>query len=132
MIDPGIKGNIQLMFRAKDFEGMWFNLKNWYEQLGFADAITDQERIDEYTWIVQQLRKYMFSKQDDVLACDSVEEMIEVVDSMIGNAQEYGADRRHVVYNFVRDHWLYELRNHLGNWMIELSGYIEDKEDEDE
>lgn len=132
MVDANVKNSVLLMFRANDFEAMWYMLKDQYKNLGFTDQMTDQQRVDEYKWIVQQLRKYMFSKQDGILDCDSVEDMVACVDKLIGTADEYGEDRKHVVYNFVRDHWLYELRNHLSNMLIEMYTIEEDKEDEDE
>lgn len=130
MVDPGIKNSVLLMFRAKDFEGMWFTLKSMYSDLGFTDDITDQQRIDEYKWIVQQLRKYMFSKQDEILACDNLTEMVAKVDDLIGKADEYGDERKKVVYNFLRDHWLYELRNHLSNMIMDIMPDYDEEEEE--
>lgn len=112
MVDEALKQQVLLMFRARDFESMWFICKATYESLGFNDA-TDQQKIDEYKWIVQQLRKFMFSKQDAIIGCKDLDTMIEAVDGLIADAAEYGDERKVVVYNFMRDRWLYELRNHL-------------------
>ena len=128
MVDQVLKDQILLMFRARDFEGMWFIIKNQYDELGFTDPMTDQQKIDEYKWIVQQLRKFMFTKQDDVLSCDSLESMVACVEKMIGNAEEYGDERKKVVYNFMRDHWLYELKDHLTMLLYELQEEVEEAE----
>ena len=128
MVDQLLKDQILLMFRARDFEGMWFIIKNQYDELGFTDPMTDQQKIDEYKWIVQQLRKFMFTKQDDVLSCDSLESMVACVEKMIGNAEEYGDERKKVVYNFMRDHWLYELKDHLTMLLYELQEEVEEAE----
>ncbi len=130
MMDPGIRNQLTLLFRAKDFERMWFLLNDQYKALGFTDPLTDVERISEYKWIVQQLRKYMFSKQDIILGCDSVDGMIEVVDNLIGSSAEYGDDRKKIVYNFMRDHWLFEVRNVLEELAYELRDDDEFEEDE--
>lgn len=119
-----------LMFQARDFETMWYAIKDEYTDLGFTDVIPDQERVNEYKWITQQLRKYMFTKQDRILECDSVVDMVAMVDQLIGNADEYGDERKKVVYNFMRDHWLYELRNHLVDLVEELNRQEEDEEGE--
>ena len=119
--------SIELLFRAADFESMWNALNNMYQYLGFTDKISDQQRIDEYKWIVQQLRKYMFTKQDSVMSKDTVEEMIDVVVGLIGKADEYGRERKDVVYNFMRDHWLYEVRDTLMSMLVDV-----DEEEEDE
>lgn len=113
MVDEQRANDIMLMFQARDFETMWYAIMAEYKELGFTDDIPDHEMIEEYTWITQQLRKYMFSKQDEILGCDSLEDMVAMVDSLIGKAGEYGDERKKVVYNFMRDHWLYEVRNHL-------------------
>lgn len=130
MVDETIKQRVELMFQARDFESMWFAITDEYRDLGFTDSIADQDRIDEYTWITQQLRKYMFSKQDEILGCESLGDMIALIDVYIGKAGEYGEDRKKVVYNFMRDHWLYEIRNHLVNLIIEIS--MQDENDDGE
>ena len=118
------------MFQARDFETMWYAIKDEYKDLGFVDSIDDKTRIDEYTWITQQLRKYMFSKQDEIMGCDSLEDMVAKIDSLIGKAGEYGDERKKVVYNFMRDHWLYEVRNYLVDLIASIS--IDEEETEDE
>lgn len=130
MVESSLKNQILLMFRAKDFHGMWFIIKQNYEELGFSDPMTDQQKIDEYKWIVQQLRKYMFSKQDEIMACESIEDMIDFVDMLIGKADEYAEERKKIVYNFIRDGWLYELRNYLSMLLYEAQDGQEAKEDE--
>lgn len=130
MVDEQVKQMIMLMFQARDFETMWYAIKDEYTELGFTDVIPDQERVNEYKWITQQLRKYMFTKQDRILECDSVVDMVAMVDQLIGNADEYGDERKKVVYNFMRDHWLYELRNHLVDLVAELNRQEEDEEGE--
>lgn len=131
MVDETLKQQVLLMFRARDFESMWFICKATYENLGFKDA-TDQQKIDEYKWIVQQLRKYMFSKQEPIMSCKDLEAMINEVDVLISKASEYGDERKVIVYNFMRDHWLFELRNYLVQLWQEASIADEYEEDEEE
>ena len=105
------------IFSAPDFEGMWMECRAMYENLGFRDNITDAEMILEFKYISQQLRKYIFSKQDEILSKDSYQDMLEVVEGLIGRAKEYGDSRREIVYNFMRDHWLLSLHNILSMLM---------------
>lgn len=132
MVDDKLKQRVELMFQARDFESMWFAISDEYRDLGFNGPMSDQDKIDEYTWITQQLRKYMFSKQDEILGCDSLEDMIAMIDAFIGKASEYGDDRKKVVYNFMRDHWLYEIRNHLVNLIMEINLQNESDDEEEE
>lgn len=119
MIDNNTRDEIEVaLFRMKDFEGMWLELKNMYEYLGFTDELTDEQRISEFKWITQQLRKYISTKQDKVLSCETIEDMVAVVENYIANAEEYGSTRPMVVYNFMRDHWLYEVHDGLVNFFM--------------
>lgn len=118
MVDEKTK---QLMtdgiFSVPDFEGIWMECKGLYENLGFRDNITDMEMISEFKYISQQLRKYIFSKQDEILSQNTYREMLEIVDNLIAKAKEYGDSRREIAYNFMRDHWLLSLHNILSMLM---------------
>ena len=99
------------LFRSPDFENVWMECKQMYENLGFHDNISDEEMIAEFKYIAQQLRKYIFTKQGEILKHATYGDMIGEIDNLIGKAPEYDDDRRGIVYNFMRDHWLYEIRN---------------------
>ena len=117
---------IQAFFQDEAFEQTWGEIKQEYEYLGFRDSITDETMISEFKYIAQQLRKYKFSKQDQVLANDSFEDMAREVENLIGKASEYGNSRAEIVYNFLRDHWLIGMYNTLMR-----AAQMEDEEDED-
>lgn len=105
------------LFRSPDFENVWMECKNMYENLGFRDNISDEEMIAEYKYIAQQLRKYIFTKQGEILRHSTYDEMLQEVDNLIGKAPEYEVTRPGIVYNFIRDHWLYDIRNVFVNLM---------------
>jgi hypothetical protein len=131
MVDEALKQQVMLMFRARDFESMWFICKTTYENLGFEDA-SDQQKIDEFKWIVQQLRKYMFSKQDAIIGCKDIDTMISAVDGLIADAAEYGDERKVIAYNFMRDHWLFELRNYLVQlWQESMMPEVPEEDEEE-
>lgn len=104
---------IDVFFRDEDFEQTWMECKQEYETLGFRDNIADDDMIAEFKYIAQQLRKYKFSKQNQVVNHDSAEEMLAEVERLIGSATEYGDTRSQIVYNFMRDHWLINMYNAL-------------------
>ena len=116
----------QAFFQDPGFEQTWMDMKQEYETLGFRDKITDDEIIAEFKYIAQQLRKYKFSKQDQILSHDSIDEMIDEIRELIGKAPEYGDTRKEIVYNFLRDHWLINMHNALVQ-VIQMT----DEEDED-
>lgn len=116
----------QAFFQDEAFEQTWIEMKQEYETLGFRDKLTDEELIAEFKYIAQQLRKYKFSKQDQILNHDSVEEMVAEIGELIGRAPEYGNSRKEIVYNFMRDHWLVNMHNTLYRAVM-----MNDEEDED-
>lgn len=120
---------IKEFFHAKGFKDMWPDIKMKYENLGFhIDQMGDDEIIEEFTDICQQLRKYMFSKQDQIISKDTYGEMADVAEELIGKAQEYAKDRKMVVYYFMRDEWLEHMCMML-RYAHNLSEVIEEDED---
>ena len=127
-MDPDVKKMIvDALFQDPGFEDTWVELKNEYEMLGFKDEISDVTMISEFKYIAQQLRKYKFSKQDQILKHDSFADMVKEVESLIAKADEYADDRKGIVYNFMRDHWLLEVYNTLARAVM----FQEDEEEED-
>lgn len=123
------KQRLELAFQPRNFQAMWFTLNEKYKSLDFKDSIADSVRIQEYKYIVQQLRKYMAKCKDDILYdCDNPEEMVEKIGYLLGNGAEYGNERKEIVYNFVRDDWLIEINNYILDYIYE--NMIIEEEDE--
>lgn len=120
---------IQMFFQDESFEVTWMELKQEYETLGFRDPLTDEEMIREFKDIKQNLRKYKFSHQEQILKHDTIEEMANEVERLIGIAAEYSDSRKGIVYNFMRDHWLFNLYNTLIE-ILRINNVGEEDEDE--
>lgn len=116
---------IEAFFQDEAFEATWMEMKQEYETLGFHDEITDEEMISEFKYIAQQLRKYKFSKQDQIISHDTLDDMAAEVEMLIGKAPEYGDNRKEIVYNFMRDHWLINMYN----TMMRASQMMEEDDD---
>lgn len=128
MVDQNLKELIANgLFAVADFEQAWYELNQLYSDLGFSDQLTDEQRIAEYKWITQQLRKYMGTKEQAVLSCDSIQDMAATVEDMISKQREYGDTRQEVAYNFVRDHWLASVHSVLSQMAV---SEIDEEEDE--
>ena len=130
MVDDQIKEMLaNTLFKSPDFETVWTECKMLYENLGFRNY-NDEDMIEEFTYVAQQLRKYVFTKQSDILSHDTYEDMLAEVDNLIGKATEYGSNRQNVAYNFLRDHWLYTIRNMFMN-IVDANDEVPYKEDYD-
>lgn len=113
------------LFKSPDFEAVWAECLSIYKNLGFNDY-GDEDMIAEFTYVAQQLRKYVFTKQDVILNHGSYDDMLAEIDNLIGKAAEYGGSRKEIAYNFLRDHWLYAIRNLFVNLIEANDGYEED------
>lgn len=118
---------INAFFQDDSFEQTWMEMKAEYEALGFNDEISDEQMIAEFKYIAQQLRKYKFSKQDQIVGHDTLQEMADEVESLIGKAPEYGDKRPEIVYNFMRDHWLVNMYNSMAQAILSLNEEGEDE-----
>lgn len=97
-------------FKTHDLITIWPFITQYREMLKFTDVIPDNEMIKENLWILQQYRKYIFSKQDQILSYgDDLQGMWAEVVSLQESAPEKAEDRKHLLYNVLRDQWLAEL-----------------------
>ena len=115
------------LFSSGTFEQIWTDLNQIYEQLGFQDKISDEQKIKEYKYIAQQFRKYIGSKKSEVLGCESIEDMCGVMENLILNQREYGDIRADIAYNVLRDHWLAGVYNVLTQMAVQDNGEEEDE-----
>ena len=118
------KEDLLPLFQMNSFANMWIVINNKYNLMEFKDNISDEQRISEYKWITQQLRKYISKQQNVVLKHDTLKEMLNEIEALISKAEEYGDSRREIVYNIMRDEWLIELYH-----IIELN--IDDNEEDE-
>ena len=106
-------------FRMLDFRSMWDVIYNEYEVKHLGSSMSDDERIPEFQYITQQLRKYISNHQDQVLDHGAdFDGMLQEIESLLGNAAEYAKERKELVYNFLRDQWLIELHDGIV-WLME-------------
>ena len=118
------------LFQMKDFDQMYDVIHSEYKTKELGKNLSDEDRIAEYQWITQQLRKYMSSKQNQILDHGSdLDGMLAEVANLIGAASEYNSTRQGLIYNFLRDSWLLEVWNGI-SYLIEQvneseAGYAE-------
>ena len=101
-------------FEMKAFSEMFTIIGRYYDQYGLGKDMTDDEKILEYQYVNEQLRKFAFRNQDRILDHGAdVKGMLEEVKTMIETASEYANTRKLLMYNFMRDVWLIEIHNIL-------------------
>ena len=119
---------LESLFVTRDLRSMWDVIYNEYESKHLGECIGDDEMIAEYTYITQQLRKYVSSHQDQIMDHGAdFDAMLAEVENLLNTAGEYAKERKELVYSFLRDQWLIEIYNGIV-WLMENSG--EDEEEE--
>lgn len=103
---------IKAEFRTPDLMTYWPELLRRYKEMGFTDPLTDAQRIDEFIYIVEQIRKFVFTKEKTILSYShDLNKMLDVVDDLIAKSKEKSPERKTLVYYAIRDEWLLHLRN---------------------
>lgn len=122
-------GVVNYLCELKSFEFMWANIDGYYQNM-FHDDISDEQRIDEYKYIVQQLNKYISKRKEELIKLDSMEDMAGQVIVWLGESSQYGGSRKELVYNFLRDAWLREVLSALSTMLEQVEEQDEEWEDE--
>lgn len=113
---------IESMFALRDFRSMYEIIHNTYKSLELGLELFDDERIAEYSYITQQLRKFISAHYDPIMKCGSnLDAMKATVQTWLDNSTEYGSERKQLVYNFLRDQWITEVYTAIDYLMDEHS-----------
>jgi len=109
---------------------MWPQISMRYKYFEFSDDITDEQRYDEYIWVVEQYRKFVGSKKAQVMS------WVEDLEKIAANAEQWLADgsekittakgesiRPRLVYVAMRNDWLIQLLHVTKYLMEEDDGY---------
>lgn len=118
---------INSLFELKRFDALWNVIDSYYTRM-FRDDITDVERIAEYTYITQQLNKYISKRKEILISYENIEDMMGQLVVWLGEAQQYASERRELVYGFLRDSWTWEVLSALGD----IAEGMENEEPEEE
>ena len=107
------------LFMMNSFSTTWATIDKVYQEHRVGEKMEDDERIAEYSYINQQLRKYISSAETIVRGCGSdVQRMRKEIENMISTAAEYADTRKQLMYNFTRDIWLLDLYSAI-MWIID-------------
>lgn len=101
---------IERAFQVPGFVELWPYIQSKYQEMGFKDHLTDREMIQEYKYISEQYRKFIFKRQDAIMAiADNPELVMDLVSDQISKLTESPTERKQLVYSAIRDEWLVSL-----------------------
>lgn len=112
MVSEDSLANIKDCFREIPLLGYWAAIQATYNNMGFSDPMSDSQLIGEYSYISEQMHKFVSKKYTEIMRYqDNLEAMIDCVDEIIDRLEDTSNDRRTLVYYMLRDDWLAQLRN---------------------
>lgn len=101
------RNTLENQFTLVDFVSMWPIIDEVYKRLGLGELLSDDERIAEYKYINEQLRKFVFKQREPVMSHGGdLDGMLNEVTELAGRIQEYGDERKKLVYGALRDQWV--------------------------
>lgn len=112
MVTEDSLANIKDCFREIPLLGYWPAIQATYKSMGFSDPMSDSQVIDEYSYISEQMHKFVSKKYTEIMKYqDDLEAMVDYVNEIISRLDETSKDRKMLVYYMLRDDWLIQLRN---------------------
>lgn len=128
---------IEEPFKVPDLATLWSRILGIHKEMGFSIPLTDKERgtplsdndmIEEFQWIYGQYKKYIGTKRSVLLAMKGdLQKMLANISDMIAKQSETPADRPTIVYQTLRNQWLFDTWNHVA-WIIENNTRDEDED----
>ena len=112
MASPDDIANIRNCFQEIPLLGYWSVIRQIYDNMGFTDPMTDSQRIEEYSYISEQMHKFVSKKYNEIMQYeDDLVTMSEKVSDILDKVEENSRDRKTLVYYMLRDDWLIQLYN---------------------
>ena len=93
--------------RHIDVVASWESLCDTYDTLRFTDRLSDDERLEEFKWIVQQMNVFLTKVRSKLLSCRDMEAMEEVLGmSFTPSGRMDLSTRRSLVYQKLKQQWV--------------------------
>lgn len=115
------------MFDDSQFVNYWHTIDNAYKELGLGDGLSDEDRIKEYVYITQQLRKFVSTHKDQILQHGkNYVLMIAEIDKLNSSLPEWDESRQATVYCVIRNAFLQAWANTIYQVVETLSDVEEE------
>ena len=93
--------------RHIDVVASWENLNDTYDALRFSDDMTDDERLEEYKWIVQQMNAFLSKMRTKLMSCKDEDAMTDLLGASVNPQGKVNlSTRRALVYQKLRQQWV--------------------------
>lgn len=101
---------IDIETRHIDVVASWENLYSAYDTLRFTDHLSDNERLDEFKWVVQQMNAFLTRIRTKLLICKDIDAMLETLSqNVVPKGKTELVERRALVYQKLKQQWIKSL-----------------------
>lgn len=117
--------------RPLDVVASWESLCDTYRTLEFSDEISDQARIEEYKWIIQQMNAHLSRARKKLMSCKDTDSAMEVLENMFTPSGKVNlTGRMDLAYQKLRQRWVMRMLNQME--MLEAKEQMENGEQDGE
>lgn len=122
---PDVERALKLTLETPTYYDYFHNIDRSYMTFGFKDEITDAQRLEEYSSIYQQFRKFVGSKASTIMGMqENLDSLVVWCDDQLRKADIYPKTRVDMVYNSMKVDWLRQVRNQAEALIDEMRGNI--------
>jgi hypothetical protein len=90
-----------------DVIASWESLYDTYVSMRFTDHLSDDERLDEFKWIVQQMNSFLTKMRSKLLTCKDAEAIVELLrKNYTPSGKMELSTRKALVYQKLRQQWI--------------------------
>lgn len=120
---PDIEKELMTAFDMPSYYSFYSTIANEYEYFKFTDALSDEQRLAEYSQIYQQLKKFVGTKMAPVISRkDDLRSLVSWVEDQIVRCDVYPLTRVQMVYNSLKVSWLTKLLNQVHALQTQMNG----------
>jgi hypothetical protein len=122
-MDRQVVIELEDMFKHASLNDNWPGIDEAYRSyFKFSDNLADDQRIDEYTWIAQQYKKFVNKEQAPIMGFrDDWESRLKYVKGLADKEYKPSTDRKHMVYGLMRDAWIAEMQSYVEMKMEDIA-----------
>lgn len=127
-----VEARIEPYFEYIPLLGYWNDIKSTYAFMGFNDAMTDSDKIVEYSYISEQMHNLVSRTKKKISEDkDNLAYIKTVIEEKIDSLPDTADERKTLVFYFMRDQWLRSLYSEVNQCIYALENNEPLDEDEE-
>lgn len=97
-----------------DFVASWEELLNIYDVLRFTEDLSDQNRMEEFKWIIAEMNKFLTRMNTSMNGASDIISVIKVLQKHMNSQQPQNINtRKSLAYNKLKQRWVVQSINEM-------------------